>query len=263
MIVSGQFPFLHQINVAWLLQARKAADAAGESLRVKLLPDPEHSQLSGGDADSRDTRAAFLNAFGFADAVEKWVPGDPVIGDVPVPSTPSDIQTLLNAWIESKSDCTIFMDSQKFNTMMAQKEPGRKITTNGCYDVLHPGHLATLEYAASLGDILIVLINSDTSVRRFKGADRPIHAEGFRAALLSCLKPVDYVVVFNDDNPLSLMEEIRPEGHVKGGSFIPERIRAEQETLSRWGGQFYAYPMKGSYSTSAILEHYSKPPFPL
>ncbi|HPQ39059.1 MAG TPA: adenylyltransferase/cytidyltransferase family protein [bacterium] len=270
MIISGQFPFLHRLNVAWLLKAGSAARAKTQLLHVKLLPEHvsldafEDTRTGNTAADaSIERRAQFLSAFGFADTVTKWETGDPVPGDIPVPHDATDIERIIDAWVIPRKNRLIYLTPDRFMPELDALQSCRRITTNGCFDILHPGHLVTLRYAASLGDRLIVLINSDQSVRRFKGTERPVHSERFRAALLSCLDCVDYVVVFNEDTPLALLEQIRPHGHVKGGSFIPERIREEQETVARWGGRFHAVPMHGSHSTSAILEHFSAPPFPV
>ena len=112
------------------------------------------------------------------------------------------------------------------------------VTTNGSFDILHSAHINLLEKAKQQGNILIVLVNSDDSIKKFKGASRPIIPQDERAYMLSALQSVDYVVIFNEDKPLKLLSLIKPEIHVKGGSFIQERIQEEQDLLSQWNGKF-------------------------
>ena len=135
------------------------------------------------------------------------------------------------------------------------KEQGKTIvTTNGSFDILHPAHIHLLEKAKNEGDILIVLLNSDSSIKRFKGEKRPILNEKERATLLSALESVDYITIFNEDTPLTILEKIKPNIHVKGGSFIPERIKQEQSLLSKWNGKFKTFPLEANYSSTNIIE---------
>lgn len=127
-------------------------------------------------------------------------------------------------------------------------------TTCGSFDIIHPAHVRLLERARQYGDYFIVLLNSDGSVRRNKGPDRPIFSQSERAYVLASLKYVDAVTIFEEDTPLKLLEMIQPHYHIKGGSFIPERIRAEQELLEKWGGKFIALPEESSYSLTNIIE---------
>lgn len=125
--------------------------------------------------------------------------------------------------------------------------------TNGCFDLLHPGHVAYLEAARSLGDALVVGLNSDTSVTRLKGPERPIVSEQDRAAVLSALRAVDAVIIFGEDTPERLMRELVPAVYVKGGDYriedLPEaRVAAEIEAEVR------IIPFKPGYSTTALIE---------
>lgn len=149
------------------------------------------------------------------------------------------------------------LKSQEEITALSEnlKKQGKTIvTTNGSFDILHPAHINILEKAKTEGDVLIVLLNSDESVKRFKGQNRPIQNEKDRATMLSALESVDYVTIFKEDNPLNLLEKIQPHIHVKGGSFIEERIKQEQSLLSRWGGKFKSFPLEEGYSTTSIIE---------
>jgi rfaE bifunctional protein nucleotidyltransferase chain/domain len=127
------------------------------------------------------------------------------------------------------------------------------VTTNGCFDLFHAGHLDTLEGARALGDALIVLINSDASVKRFKGEGRPYLDQDQRAALLAALRVVDHVVVFDEDTPLAALEALRPAVHVKGGTYVPERVAAEEALVAGWGGRLVCLPLRSGISSTELL----------
>jgi D-beta-D-heptose 7-phosphate kinase/D-beta-D-heptose 1-phosphate adenosyltransferase len=128
----------------------------------------------------------------------------------------------------------------------------RLVFTNGCFDLLHPGHLALLEYAANLGDVLIVAINDDESVRRLKGEGRPIYPARERAELLLALRWVDCVTVFVEDTPLAVIEKIRPGVLVKGAEYGAGRIVGE-DFVKSYGGEVTRVPMREGYATSRIV----------
>lgn len=127
------------------------------------------------------------------------------------------------------------------------------VTTNGSFDILHYAHVNLLEKAKNEGDVLMVLLNSDCSIRRFKGESRPIIPERERARMLGALECVSYVVIFDEDKPLELLKKIKPNKHVKGGTFIPERIREEKELLEKWGGEFKNFELEDGFSTTNII----------
>mgnify|MGYP001563089024 FL=1 len=128
------------------------------------------------------------------------------------------------------------------------------ITTNGSYDLIHSAHIRFLKKAKELGDILIVLLNSDDSVRRNKDPNRPIIPENERACLLSELKPVDYVVIFPQDKPLDYLEIIKPHFHVKGGTWLEERIKEEKDFIAKWGGKYKTFELEEGYSSTNIIK---------
>jgi cytidyltransferase-related domain len=128
-----------------------------------------------------------------------------------------------------------------------------KVFTNGCFDLIHPGHIDLLERARALGTKLIVGINSDRSVRAIKGAPRPFMPENARAEILRGLKSVDEVRIFDEPTPEKLIEEIKPDVLVKGGDWKPEEIIGADFVLKR-GGKVYSLPLKEGYSSSAIVE---------
>jgi D-beta-D-heptose 7-phosphate kinase/D-beta-D-heptose 1-phosphate adenosyltransferase len=132
--------------------------------------------------------------------------------------------------------------------------PPVRVTVNGCFDILHIGHLRFLAAARAMGGALTVLINDDASVARYKGPTRPVFPEGFRSAALKALVSVDDVVMFAEDEPLAAIAAVKPDIHVKGGSFEPERVRHERELVARWGGRLVGTPLEEGFSTSSYIQ---------
>lgn len=132
------------------------------------------------------------------------------------------------------------------------RDGGRLVATGGCFDLVHPGHLRLLREAAALGDALVVCLNSDSSVRRLKGAGRPVLGQDARAAMLRELDTVDAVAVFDDDTPTRLLERLRPDVWVKGGDYRPADL-PEAETVRRNGGEVRTVPPLGDYSTTKVV----------
>ena len=131
---------------------------------------------------------------------------------------------------------------------------GQKIVfTNGCFDLLHAGHVQYLSRAANLGDVLIVGLNSDASVRRLKGERRPLNRESDRALLLAALSAVSYVVLFGEDTPLSLIRSIAPDVLVKGGDYVADQI-VGADLVRAAGGSVEVLPFVAGHSTSALIE---------
>ncbi|WP_205781383.1 D-glycero-beta-D-manno-heptose 1-phosphate adenylyltransferase [Planctomonas deserti] len=137
--------------------------------------------------------------------------------------------------------------------LRADREAGRRIVfTNGCFDVLHRGHTTYLAQAAELGDVLVVAINSDDSVRRLKGVDRPVNVAEDRASVLGALGCVDYVTVFDTDTPVPLLERLRPDVYVKGGDYTPEMLE-EAAVVTSFGGQVRMLGYVPSQSTTSMV----------
>ena len=132
-------------------------------------------------------------------------------------------------------------------------EGKRIVFTNGCFDVLHRGHLEYLAAARALGDVLVLGLNSDESVRRLKGPDRPVTAEGDRAFVMSSLRMVDHVCVFTEDTPFEMIKELQPSVLVKGGDWPVEKIIGV-EIVRDSGGTVQTIPFVTGYSTTSILE---------
>ncbi len=134
------------------------------------------------------------------------------------------------------------------------RQSGKKVVfTNGCYDILHPGHIELLSKARALGDVLVVAINSDESVSRLKGPGRPIFDEAERAELLGALEMVDFVCTFSEDTPLEAILKIRPDVLVKGADWGIDEIVGRAEVES-WGGKVIALPLVDGQSTTGIVE---------
>jgi rfaE bifunctional protein nucleotidyltransferase chain/domain len=127
------------------------------------------------------------------------------------------------------------------------------ITTNGCFDILHVGHLRYLQACKEMGETLVVMVNTDASVRRLKGPQRPIVQEADRAELLAGLGCVDYVVLFGEDTPEALIETIRPDYHAKGAQYTEETL-PEMDTLRRVGAKVRFIPMVENRSTTSVID---------
>ncbi|GLI56064.1 glycerol-3-phosphate cytidylyltransferase [Propionigenium maris DSM 9537] len=133
------------------------------------------------------------------------------------------------------------------------KAQGKKVVfTNGCFDILHVGHLRYLEQAREQGDFLVVGVNSDASVKRLKGPTRPINSELDRAEMLAGLKAVDYTVIFTEDTPVEIIEELKPSIHVKGGDYKKEDL-PETEVVERNGGEVRILMLVDGKSTTNVV----------
>ena len=133
------------------------------------------------------------------------------------------------------------------------KRDGKRVVfTNGCYDLLHPGHIRLLDQARALGDVLVLALNTDASVRRMKGAGRPLVAEGDRAALVAALQAVDAVTLFDEETPRELIASLLPDVLVKGADW--SHFIAGREEVEAAGGRVVALALEPGYSTTAMVE---------
>ena len=138
------------------------------------------------------------------------------------------------------------------------REKGKRVVfTNGCFDLLHPGHLRYLEEARSWGDLLVVAINSDDSVRRLKGPHRPIIDERSRCEIIAGLHCVDFVTVFSEDTPREIIDELLPGVLVKGGDWPVDQI-VGRDTVEKHGGKVMNINFQDGHSTSGIIERILK-----
>ena len=135
----------------------------------------------------------------------------------------------------------------------ARKKGKKIVTTNGCFDILHMGHIRYLQDAAKLGDLLIVGINSDASVRKLKGAKRPVVPERERAEVVASLGCVDYVFVFNEDTPIAFAGRLKPHVHAKGGDYFDKKM-VEKEIIEKHGGKIIILKEEQGYSTSNTIK---------
>ncbi|ANE49418.1 D-glycero-beta-D-manno-heptose 1-phosphate adenylyltransferase [Flavisolibacter tropicus] len=127
--------------------------------------------------------------------------------------------------------------------------------TNGCFDILHQGHIASLLEAAQQGDYLVIGLNSDASVKRLKGSERPINSQDSRALVLAALALVDAVVIFEEDTPRELISKILPDVLVKGGDYKVEQIAGAKEVIAN-GGKVVINPIVAGFSTTNIIEKF-------
>lgn len=130
--------------------------------------------------------------------------------------------------------------------------------TNGCFDILHAGHIQSLSEAAATADILIVALNADASVKKLKGPSRPVNSEQARATVMSALAMVDAVVIFEEDTPLELIKFLKPDVLVKGGDYTVDQIAGAAEVIS-WGGRVVINPILAGYSTTGIIKSLQSP----
>ena len=139
---------------------------------------------------------------------------------------------------------------------------GRKLVlTNGCFDLLHAGHVRYLQAARALGDALVVAINGDDSVRALKGEGRPLNTERDRAEVVAALECVDYVVIFPEVRVTRLIEKVRPAIYVKGGDYTPATLHPEERAaLDKIGAEIRILPFEPGHSTSGLIERMKKLP---
>ncbi len=134
------------------------------------------------------------------------------------------------------------------------REQGKSIvSTNGCFDILHVGHVRILKQSKDLGDILVVGINSDASVKKLKGEDRPINNQDDRAELLSSLECVDVVSIFDEGTPVEFLKVVKPNIHVKGADYKPQDLE-ETPIVESFGGEVKILPLVPQKSTTSLVE---------
>jgi D-beta-D-heptose 7-phosphate kinase/D-beta-D-heptose 1-phosphate adenosyltransferase len=140
-----------------------------------------------------------------------------------------------------------------------RQQRGRVVFTNGVFDLLHPGHIDILRGARAHGDVLVVGLNTDASVRRLKGPERPIRPEADRAYVLAALEAVDAVVLFDQDTPLELVRTLEPDVIAKGGDYAPDDIVGADVVRAR-GGDVVVVPLTAGHSTTSIIQRMTQDP---
>ncbi len=148
---------------------------------------------------------------------------------------------------------TVVTQQELLDALAPRRAQATVVSTNGCFDILHVGHLRYLQAARELGDLLVVALNSDASVRSIKGPERPIVPEADRAELLAGLTCVDYVVLFDEDSPANLLEALRPDIHVKGAQYTAESL-PEAAMLESVGTRLHFMPMVENRSSTDVIE---------
>jgi len=152
----------------------------------------------------------------------------------------------------AKQVCAPLHEAQK--KLEEWRLQGKRIVfTNGCFDLLHPGHIDYLQKSRALGDVLIIGLNDDDSIRRLKGSARPINPLPDRAVMLASLRAVDMVVSFTEDTPLELIKSLMPDVLVKGGDYEPDSIVGAKE-IRESGGEVVVMPFVGGHSSSELIE---------
>jgi D-beta-D-heptose 7-phosphate kinase/D-beta-D-heptose 1-phosphate adenosyltransferase len=174
------------------------------------------------------------------------------VGTVPIER--SELLGVLSEELQTGSDEKVMPADLLASRVAGWRSRGEQIVfTNGCFDLLHVGHITLLEQARRMGDRLIVAVNSDCSVRRLKGAGRPLVREQDRARILAALASVDAVVVFDESTPLHLIEALRPDVLVKGGDYAKDEVVGAAEVRG-WGGRVELVPLVAGCSTTSLIE---------
>lgn len=154
--------------------------------------------------------------------------------------------------MRTRNHIILTLDQARITCEELRRQGKKTVLTNGCFDLLHAGHLACLEFAKAQGDVLIVAVNDDLSVRRLKGEGRPVIPGRMRLELLSGLKPVDYVVSFSADNAAAVIRLLQPDIYVKGGDYDASATPEGQEAV-RYSGKSMTAPFLPGISTTYII----------
>jgi rfaE bifunctional protein nucleotidyltransferase chain/domain len=150
------------------------------------------------------------------------------------------------------------LDAARRRRAAARALGQRFVLTNGCFDVLHLGHVELLRQAKALGHYLLVAVNGDRSVRALKGPGRPVQEERSRASVVAALSAVDGVVLFDEDTPLRTIEALEPDVLVKGGDYTPQQV-VGKDVVERTGGKVVIVPLVPGFSSTKILERLNAP----
>lgn len=223
-----------------------------ESYFIEAIAQEVFDVSGAGDTTIAYLAACIANDFALKDSVDiaNYAAGIQVskVGTSPV------YWREIREYLAGQDDGTInkLISGNAIDTFRKHHADKKVVFTNGCFDIMHVGHLRYLQEAAKLGDILIVAINSDASVKRLKGLDRPINTELERAEMMCALGFVDYVAIFEEDTPLELIKKIQPDVLVKGGDYSNEYVVGTSEVESR-GGKLVLIPFVEGKSTTNII----------
>lgn len=229
----------------------------GKPYYIKAVGQEVFDVTGAGDTTIAYLGACMVNGFSMRESVD--------IANTAAGIQVSKVGTSSVYWSEirnrliSQSDNTAhkLLSGRAVETFRKDHKNQKIVFTNGCFDILHVGHIRYLQEAAKLGDLLIVGLNSDDSVKRLKGPERPINGELERAEMLGALRFVDYVAIFDSDTPLDLIKAIQPDVLVKGGDYKPNEVVGRQEVEER-GGKLVLIPFVEGKSTTGIIEKIKK-----
>ncbi|WP_345801400.1 D-glycero-beta-D-manno-heptose 1-phosphate adenylyltransferase [Microbacterium sp. AZCO] len=218
--------------------------------RTVAHPVPDGQTIGAGDTFAAGFTVACALGASLAEACD-FAQG---AADVAVSRPGTTVCTLADLAAASESASHI-VDLATLSAAVAEARARRLriVFTNGCFDLLHPGHAAHLEQAKAQGDVLVVALNDDASVRRLKGPGRPVSPVADRARVVAALACVDYVVVFSGDSPAALLAELEPELYVKGGDYTPEMLD-ETAIVQAYGGEVRILDFIAAHSTSRLVE---------
>jgi D-beta-D-heptose 7-phosphate kinase / D-beta-D-heptose 1-phosphate adenosyltransferase len=238
--------------VAWTLDSDGALlfEAGQEPYRTYAPPTPQARPAGAGD--TYISALALALAAGAATSLAAEIAAQ--AAGVVVSSDGTAVCSLAELRVRLLGEAIHYDDLPSLSARLAQhRSQGRRIVfTNGCFDILHSGHIAYLNRARALGDVLVVGVNSDAGVRRIKGPGRPINTLADRVQVLGALSCVDHLVAFDEDTPHALIRAIRPDVFVKGGTYTRDRL-PEAELVEALGGRVQILPTSSDRSTSALL----------
>jgi rfaE bifunctional protein nucleotidyltransferase chain/domain/rfaE bifunctional protein kinase chain/domain len=237
-------------NGTVLLEATTADTAPSDVHRTRATPASEQQASGAGDTFC----AAASVALAVGTPVREAVSFAQAAADVVVREAGTSVCTAdaLVASVSAPAETVVDHDELAAAVEEARRAGRRIVFTNGCFDVVHRGHTTYLRQASELGDLLVVALNDDDSVRRLKGPERPINTAEDRAGVLAALACVDLVTVFATDTPIPLIERIRPDVYVKGGDYSPEML-SETEVVRAHGGEVVMVDYVAEHSTSAVV----------
>ncbi|PYY42458.1 MULTISPECIES: D-glycero-beta-D-manno-heptose 1-phosphate adenylyltransferase [unclassified Curtobacterium] len=237
-------------NGTVLLEAAGADSTLSDVHRTRATPASEQQASGAGDTFC----AAASVALAVGTPVREAVSFAQAAADVVVREAGTSVCTAdaLVASVSAPAETVVDHDELAAAVEEARRAGRRIVFTNGCFDVVHRGHTTYLRQASELGDLLVVALNDDDSVRRLKGPERPINTAEDRAGVLAALACVDLVTVFATDTPIPLIERIRPDVYVKGGDYSPEML-SETEVVRAHGGEVVMVDYVAEHSTSAVV----------
>ena len=186
----------------------------------------------------------------------QWLMEKPILGEIAALQETVWCNPALH--LGKTSQCAVSMEDVLYNKTRSIEhicevcKDKKVVFTNGCFDIIHSGHITLLKEASELGEILIVGLNSDDSIKRLKGSTRPINNLESRINVLSAISYVDYIIVFNDDTPIDIIKQLKPDFLVKGGDYRIEDI-VGADFVNSYGGNVCIIPFKENISTTSII----------